>query len=51
MEGNGRGLILMYYTGICVEGLSKPRKPQNSRNPGRGLNPGPPEYKAGPTKT
>jgi hypothetical protein len=34
---------------ICLEGLRKTTKnlSQDSRSPGRDLNPGPPEYKAG----
>jgi hypothetical protein len=35
--------------GICLEGLRKTTKnlSQDSRSPGRDLNPGPPEYEAG----
>jgi hypothetical protein len=38
-----------YYTGICLEGLTKTMKnlSQDSRSPGRDSNPGPPEYYAG----
>jgi hypothetical protein len=50
-NGCGRkrcGLILRYYPGICVERLTKATKTlsQDSRPPGRDLNPGPPDYKA-----
>jgi hypothetical protein len=49
VEESGRGLILRYYTGIRLEGLKKTTKPlrQDSRSPGRDLNPGPLKYKAG----
>jgi hypothetical protein len=42
-------LNLRYYPGICVEGLRKTMKnlSQDSRSPGRDLNPGHPEYEAG----
>jgi hypothetical protein len=47
--GSGRSLILMYYSGIRLEGLSKTtlNLSQGSRSPMRDLNPGPPEYEAG----
>jgi hypothetical protein len=37
---------LRYYSGICLQGLSKTTKnlSQDSCSPGRDLNPGPPEY-------
>jgi hypothetical protein len=40
---------LRYYSGICLEGLRKTTKnlSQDSRSPGRDLDPGPPEYEAG----
>jgi hypothetical protein len=40
---------LSYYTDICLEELWKTKKKlfQDSRSPGRDLNPGPPEYEAG----
>jgi hypothetical protein len=40
---------LRYYPNICLEGLRKTTKipSQDSRFPGRDLNPGPPEYEAG----
>jgi hypothetical protein len=46
--GSGRGLILRYYPGIVVESLRKITKnlSQDSRSPGRDLNPGPPEYES-----
>jgi hypothetical protein len=42
--GGGRGLMKVYYPGICLEGLRKTAEnlSQNSRSPGRDLNPGPP---------
>jgi hypothetical protein len=50
-EGFGRSccdLISRYYSSIRMEGLRKAAKTlsQDSRSPGRDLNPGPPEYKA-----
>jgi hypothetical protein len=47
-EGGGRGLILRYYPSIRLEGLRKITKSlsQDSRSPGRDLNPGPLEYEA-----
>jgi hypothetical protein len=49
LEGSSHGLILRYYPGICLEGLSKSMKNlcQDSWSPGLDLNPGPPEYEAG----
>jgi hypothetical protein len=49
MEGNGRGLILRYYSDILLEGLSKTTKTlsQDSRISDRDLNLGPREYGAG----
>jgi hypothetical protein len=46
---SGRGLILSHYPGIRLEGLGKITKNlnQDSRSPGRDLNPGPPEYESG----
>jgi hypothetical protein len=40
---------LRYYPGICPEGLRKNTKTlsQDSRSPGRNLNPGPSESEAG----
>jgi hypothetical protein len=40
---------LMYYSGICLEGLTKPTKnlSQDSRYPGRNFIPAPSEYDAG----
>jgi hypothetical protein len=40
---------LRYYPRMCLEGLRKTTKhlSQDSRSPGRDLNPGPPEYEAG----
>jgi hypothetical protein len=45
VEKKGRGLILSYYPGIYFEGLRKITKnlSQDSRSPGRDLNPEPPE--------
>jgi hypothetical protein len=42
-----------YYPGICLEGLRKTMKnlSQDSRSPGRDLNPGPLEYEAGVVTT
>jgi hypothetical protein len=41
------GIILRNYPGIYLEGLRKPTKIcQDSRSPGRDLNPGTPEYEA-----
>jgi hypothetical protein len=39
---------IRYYPGICLEGLRRTTKPliQDSRYPGRDMNPGPPEYEA-----
>jgi hypothetical protein len=39
VEGSGRGLILKYYSGICLEGLTKTTKylSQYSRSLGRDL--------------
>jgi hypothetical protein len=46
LERSGRGLILMYYPGICLEGLETTTN--NSGQPsGLDFNPGPPEYEAG----
>jgi hypothetical protein len=44
LEGSGCGLILRYYPGSRLEGLSKTKKiiTQNSLFPGRDLNPEPP---------
>jgi hypothetical protein len=39
LDRSGRGLILMYYPGICLKGLRTTTK--NSGHPG------PPEYEAG----
>jgi hypothetical protein len=41
MEGSGRGLILRHYPGMCLDGLRKTKKNvgQDSRSPGRDLNP------------
>jgi hypothetical protein len=46
--GSGRGLIIRYYPGVCLEGLKKTTKSlsQDSRSLGRDLKPGPPEYEA-----
>jgi hypothetical protein len=46
VEGSGRGPVLRYYPGICLEGLRKTTKnlSQNNQFPGRDFNPGPPEY-------
>jgi hypothetical protein len=48
VEGSGRGLILIYQSGICLEGLRKTTKnlSQDSRSPGRDLNPRFSEYEA-----
>jgi hypothetical protein len=44
----GRGLILRYYTIICLEELRETTKnlSQDSRSAGRDLNPGLPDYEA-----
>jgi hypothetical protein len=49
VERSVRGLILRSHPIICLEGLWKTTKnlSQNSRCPGRYLNPGPTEYEAG----
>jgi hypothetical protein len=49
VEGSSCGLILKYYSGICLEELKKTTKDlsQDSRSPDRDFNPGPPEYEAG----
>jgi hypothetical protein len=49
MEGSGRGLILTYYPNIWLKGLRKNHEilRQDSRSPGRDLNPGIPEYEVG----
>jgi hypothetical protein len=48
-EESGSGLILRHYPSICLEGLRKTTKnlSQDSRPPGRDLNPAPPEYESG----
>jgi hypothetical protein len=48
LEGSDRDLIVMYYPGICLEGLKKITKDpsQYSRSPGRDLNPEHREYEA-----
>jgi hypothetical protein len=45
MKGSGRGLILRYYPGICLEGLRETTEnlSQDSRSSGRDLKPGLPE--------
>jgi hypothetical protein len=49
VEKSGHGLILRYYTSICLEGLGKTLKTlsQDSLSLGQDLNPGPPDYKEG----
>jgi hypothetical protein len=49
MEGSDRGLTEKNYPGTCLEGLGKTMKNlnQDSRSPGRHLNPGPAKYGAG----
>jgi hypothetical protein len=49
MEGSGDCLIQRRYTGIRLEELRKTAKilRQDSRSPGRDLNPGPTEYETG----
>jgi hypothetical protein len=48
LVGSGRGLILRYYPGISLDGLSKTTKPcDNSRSSGQESNPVPPDYEAG----
>jgi hypothetical protein len=49
LGGSCRGLIPRYYPGNFLEGMRKTTKnlSQDSRSPGRGLNPGLPEYEAG----
>jgi hypothetical protein len=49
MKGSGRGLILRYYPGICLEGLREITEnlSQDSRSSCRDLKPGLPEYEAG----
>jgi hypothetical protein len=49
MEGSGRGLICRCYPGIRLEELRQNTKnlSQDSRFPGRNLNPGRPEYELG----
>jgi hypothetical protein len=51
VKGYGRKRVrdLIYFRGICVDGVRKSTKnlSQNSRSPGRGLNDGLLEYKAG----
>jgi hypothetical protein len=49
LVGSGRALILRYYPGIPIEELRDIMKilRQNSRFPGRDLNPRPTEYEAG----
>jgi hypothetical protein len=53
VEGNCSGLILKFYLGIRLERLRKTTKDpsQDSRSPGRGLNPESPEYEAGMLNT
>jgi hypothetical protein len=53
LEGSGSGLIVRYYVGIFLEGLSKTTKnfSQDSRSRGRDLNPGTPENEAGVLNT
>jgi hypothetical protein len=51
-KGCGRKLSwtnLMYYPGIFLEELRNTTKniSQDNRSPGRGFNPGPPEYEPG----
>jgi hypothetical protein len=46
LEKSGHGLILRYYTSICLEGLGKTLS-QDSLSLGQDLNPGPPDYKEG----
>jgi hypothetical protein len=48
VEGSGRGLILMHYPGICLEGQSTTTTILNEDNQSRqDLNPELPEYDAG----
>jgi hypothetical protein len=49
VKGSGRGLILRYYPGICLEGLSKTTifLSQDSRSPERDLNLEPRKSEAG----
>jgi hypothetical protein len=49
LEECGRGLILRYCLGICLEGLRKATKnlSKDTLSPGRDLNPELPEYEAG----
>jgi hypothetical protein len=53
LEGRGRGLILRYSPGICLEGLREKTKnlSQDSRSLDQDLKPGPPEYEAGVSTT
>jgi hypothetical protein len=50
LKESGRGLILRYYPGICLERLLKTTKNSVSTNiaglKGENLNPRPPEYEA-----
>jgi hypothetical protein len=48
MGRRGHGII-RYYLGICMKGLRETTKnlSQDSRSPGRDLNPKPPEYESG----
>jgi hypothetical protein len=48
LEGSGRGLILRYHPGICLQGHRKSTKNlgQDNQSTCRDLNPGPPEYEA-----
>jgi hypothetical protein len=43
LKGGGSGLMCKNYPGICLEGLRKTKKTlsQDSRSPGRDLNPPP----------
>jgi hypothetical protein len=48
MEGSGSWTNLMYYPGICFQGLRKTKKnlSYESQFPGGDLKSGPPEYEA-----
>jgi hypothetical protein len=52
-KGSGRGLILNKYPSIRLEELRSATKflNQDSRSPGRDLNPRPPEYESGASTT
>jgi hypothetical protein len=52
-KGSGRGLILKKYLSIRLEELRTATKflNQDSRSPGRDLNPRPPEYESGALTT